>query len=142
MFSASDQIVHTIAAPGSEFQILKQIGLQGVFSRIYTIDGQHTVDGKVRGLFNSFRENTKANDVFRELRMSDLGKETKVASSLSWEDHALANNAREQEFLRQKIDTKEKSIKKMEREFPALAQPPKKKSKKPPSKKKARKEAS
>ena len=136
MFSTSAQIVHTIAAPGSEFHILKQINLQGVFARIYTIDGQHTVEGKVRGLLNSFRDNTKANDIFREQRINDIGKETKSTSSLTWEDHALANNIREQDFLRKKIEALEKNIKKMEKEFPALiAQPKSKPKKKVPEKK-------
>ena len=105
-FSNGAQIVHTIAAPGSEFQVLKQISLQGVFTRIYTIDGQHAVEGKVRGLVNSFRDNTKASEIFREAKIYDIGKESKSVSPLTWEDHALANNTREQEFLRRKIQQK------------------------------------
>ena len=137
MFSNGAQIVHTIAAPGSEFQALKQISLQGVFTRIYTIDGHVAVEGKVRGLVNSFRDNTKASEIFREAKIYDIGKESKSVSPLTWEDHALANNTRKQEFLRRKIETKEKGIDKMEKEFPVLIQPLKKivaKKKKPAKK--------
>ena len=119
MFSTNGHIVHTIAAPGSEFQALTKISLTGVFARIYNIDEQHTIDGKIRGLVNSFK-NTKATEVFRELKVNELGKEKKNRLFTFVGRPRVSKQRERARFFEEKHRNERKKHRKIRKRFPGF----------------------